>query len=135
MWRRFWNDDAGWVFSTELILISTVAILGAIVGLASYRDHVVQEFGDAGAAINALNQSYGISITGTDFVACGTCYPIASVNYSTVFGTDTDCSRVTVNVGFNNFFYDDATDVCEVAQAAGGSPACIQLGVAPIEEQ
>lgn len=134
MIKRFWQDDRGWVFSTELILISTVAILGAIVGLASYRDNLVQELGDAGAAINALNQSYSIAISGTGFSTTCDCEPIQGMLYTTSFGSTTDCSFIQVEVTFNNYRYDDATDDCETAQAVGGSPACIQLGVSPVEE-
>ena len=31
--RKFWLDDSGFILSAELILISTILVLGLIVGL------------------------------------------------------------------------------------------------------
>ena len=41
-----WNDEAGFIVSSELILISALVVLGLLVGLATIRDQVVQELGD-----------------------------------------------------------------------------------------
>ncbi len=56
--KRLWQDQRGFVATTDLILIVTIAILGTIVGLATLRNSVVQEFGDLATAIGRLNQSY-----------------------------------------------------------------------------
>lgn len=62
---RFWNDQAGFVISTELALVATILVIGMIVGLASIRDQVVQELADVAAMLSQLNQSYSFSaITG-----------------------------------------------------------------------
>ena len=56
--RRLIRDEAGFIVSSELVLISTVAVFGTVVGLTSVRDQVVQELGDVSAAISDVNQSY-----------------------------------------------------------------------------
>ncbi|MDY0168267.1 MAG: hypothetical protein RBS80_17090 [Thermoguttaceae bacterium] len=56
--KRFWRDQRGFVATTDLILIFSIAVLGTIVGLATLRNSVVQEFGDLATAIGSLNQSY-----------------------------------------------------------------------------
>lgn len=55
---KFWNDQTGFVISAELVLISTLLVLGLIVGLTSVQTAVVGELGDVGTAIGSLNQSY-----------------------------------------------------------------------------
>lgn len=52
------HDEAGFVVSTELVLVATVAVIGMIVGMTSVRDNVVQELGDVSAAVSDVNQSY-----------------------------------------------------------------------------
>lgn len=69
------NDDAGFVISAELILISTIAVLSMVVGLSEVAYGVVQELEDTGSAFGAVNQTYrytglcghGGSIGGTCF--------------------------------------------------------------------
>ena len=62
---RLWNDEAGFVVSTELALVATILVLGMVVGLTSVRDQIVQELADIGGMISQLNQSYSFSaITG-----------------------------------------------------------------------
>ena len=63
--KKFWNDEAGFVVSTELALIATVLVLGMVVGLTSIRDQVVQELADFAGMVAMLQQSYSFSaITG-----------------------------------------------------------------------
>ncbi|EAQ80140.1 hypothetical protein [Blastopirellula marina] len=62
---ELWRDERGVASAYGLILIATVLILGAIVGLTSLRDHVVQEYGDLGVAIDSLDQSFAYEITVT----------------------------------------------------------------------
>jgi len=59
--RRFWRDRAGFVATTDLILISAIVVIGMIVGLVTFRNQVVQEFGDLSTAVGRLNQSYRYS--------------------------------------------------------------------------
>ncbi len=56
--RNLWSDDAGFVVSTELVLISTITVIGLIVGLTTVRDVVVIELADVADAISEIDQSY-----------------------------------------------------------------------------
>ena len=60
--RRLWHDDRGFILSTELIFLATITVIGVLVGLVIWRDGIVQELGDAGAAIGQFNQSYSIDV-------------------------------------------------------------------------
>lgn len=65
MFQQLWNDENGFVVSTELVLIATVLVLGMIVGLTTLRDQVIAELADVAAAFSNSNQSYSYSgITG-----------------------------------------------------------------------
>ncbi len=55
---RLWRDEAGFVVSTELILIATILVIGVITGLVTIRDAVVTELADVADAISEVNQSY-----------------------------------------------------------------------------
>ncbi len=56
--HRLWADEAGFVVSTELVLVATVLVIGLIVGLTELRNQVVQELADTAQAIANINQSY-----------------------------------------------------------------------------
>jgi len=72
---RFWNDDTATVISAELIFIMSIVTLGMIVGLTTYRDQLVFEYADLGAAIGAINQSYSFSaITGMNYSLAGSTF-------------------------------------------------------------
>lgn len=53
-----WSDEAGFVISSELILIAALIVVGLLVGLATVRDQVVQELADSADAISELQQDY-----------------------------------------------------------------------------
>ncbi len=59
VFRRLWRDEAGFIISTELVLIATILVIGMIVGLTSLRNQVVLELTDLGQAIGSVNSSYG----------------------------------------------------------------------------
>lgn len=107
---RLWHDDRAYVQSTELILISTIAIIGLLVGLAAYRDAVVSELDDTGKAIGSLNQSYDVNIQApTGFVDP---YVSVSVLGTTVTFTG-EFPLLTSTSTFANFSYADQTDACD----------------------
>jgi len=54
----FLYDDAGFLLSTEALLVGTIGVLGLIVGLAEVRNAVVQELGDFSQAVAFLSQDY-----------------------------------------------------------------------------
>lgn len=60
---RLFRDDAGVLSSIDYILFVTILTIGSVVGLATVRDGVMQEFGDIGVAIETLEQSYTVDIT------------------------------------------------------------------------
>jgi hypothetical protein len=55
---QLWKDEAAFVVSADLVLVSCILVLGLMVGLVSLRDQIVQELGDVGQAIAVLQQSY-----------------------------------------------------------------------------
>jgi hypothetical protein len=58
MFLQLWADDDGFIVSTELVLISTITVIGMIVGLTTVRDVVVIELADVADAISEIDQSY-----------------------------------------------------------------------------
>ena len=70
--KKLWADDAGFVVSTELVLLGTVAVFGLVVGLTSVRDGVVSEVSDVAGAVQDVNQSYSYDgVTGHNAATAG----------------------------------------------------------------
>jgi len=59
--RTLWNDQAGFVVSTELMLVATILVIGMIVGMTTLRNDVVAELADVAGAIGDLSQDYNYS--------------------------------------------------------------------------
>lgn len=59
--KSLFNDENGFVISAELILVSTIVVLGLIVGLVEVRQAISEELEDVAAAIGSINQSYTYS--------------------------------------------------------------------------
>jgi hypothetical protein len=55
------NDEAGFVVSAELVMISTVLVLGLVVGLAEVANGVNQELEDVASAFGSVNQTFRFS--------------------------------------------------------------------------
>jgi len=55
---RLWNEQDGAIVSAEVMLVGTILVLGAIVGLKSVRDSVVTELADFGQALANVDQGY-----------------------------------------------------------------------------
>lgn len=103
--RKLWRDDRGFVISIELILISTIAVIGLITGLTAVRDAVVSELSDVAGAVQDMNQSY--SFNG------------ATGHSGSTAGSD----------------FQDRTDHCDDADdIAGQADNCITFSVAPSDE-
>jgi len=60
MLRKFFNDEAGFVLSAEMIIIATLTIGAAVIGAAAVRDSIVNEYDDVADSIGALDQSWRI---------------------------------------------------------------------------
>ncbi|MBX3441681.1 MAG: hypothetical protein KF774_04680 [Planctomyces sp.] len=58
MLRSLWNDERGFILSAELVIISTVLVIGLVSGLVCIRTALSDEMTDVASAIGSLNQSY-----------------------------------------------------------------------------
>ena len=58
MLKNFYNDEAGFIVSAELVLIATIVVIGLIVGLSEIQHSIVNELNDVADAIGELDQSY-----------------------------------------------------------------------------
>lgn len=63
--QQFVADQRGNIDVFGYLLIVVIVGIGALVGLVTVRDQVVQEFGDIGLSLENLNQSYSFSVNGT----------------------------------------------------------------------
>lgn len=64
----------GFALTSELVLVSTITVLGVTAGLVALRDATMAELHDLSEAVGALNQSYayqGIDFLGTDATLLG----------------------------------------------------------------
>ena len=61
MLKTLWNDEAGVILSAELVLVSTILVLGMLVGLVELQCSIVAELSDLSSAFGNLNQSYETS--------------------------------------------------------------------------
>ena len=104
--NRFWNDEAGVIISSELILVVTLLVIGLIAGLGALRDSVTQELGDVAAAIGFIQQDY------------------------TFVGTSNANAASTNGSAFNDTA--DDGDIVDPAGAGGGNGVVVTLpAVAP----
>ena len=55
---NLWRDQRGFTSTLSTILLVTVVAIGAVVGLTTLRDQLVQELGDVATALENLDQSY-----------------------------------------------------------------------------
>jgi hypothetical protein len=111
--QRLWADDAGAVVSAELVLVGSILVLGMIVGLATLRDHVVQELADIAGAIGEVQQTYSFSgISGHNSSTAGTDF------------TDLrdDCDEGTASAGNDGMAADGAQCVSVSIAATGEGP-------------
>lgn len=72
------NDEKGFIVSAELVLVSTIVVLGLVVGLAEVSLNINNELEDVGSAFASIQQSYHASgssghkgcTTGSSFRDC-----------------------------------------------------------------
>ncbi|MCH8830830.1 MAG: branched-chain amino acid aminotransferase [Planctomycetes bacterium] len=57
------NDEAGFIVSAELVLVSTIAVLAMVVGLSELANNVNQELEDVGSAFSCIDQSYSFTLS------------------------------------------------------------------------
>ncbi|WP_158773489.1 hypothetical protein [Cobetia sp. L2A1] len=58
MKKNIKKSQAGFVMTTELVLILSVMVIGMVVGLVTMRDSLTAEMEDVAEAIGQLDQSY-----------------------------------------------------------------------------
>jgi hypothetical protein len=58
--NKLYNDEAGFIVSAELVLVSTIVVLGMIVGLSELAWNVNEELEDVGSAFAAVNQGFTV---------------------------------------------------------------------------
>jgi Flp pilus assembly pilin Flp len=61
MMRKLWSDDQGALIATEYLFVTTIIVIGTVVGLTNIRDAVNAELTELGNAILALSEGYTIS--------------------------------------------------------------------------
>jgi len=64
--KTLWKDEAGFVLSSELILIATIVVLSVIVGLAAVSHSINSELNDVSNAFGSINQSYSAGANGSN---------------------------------------------------------------------
>ena len=106
---RLWRDEAGFVVSTELILIATIVVIGLITGLTTVRDAVVHELADVADAVSEVDQSY----------SWGVITAHCSSTAGSVFNDQPDfCDQDPQGVnGFGTT--GQCVDICEIAPSGG----------------
>jgi len=57
---NFWNDETGLVMSAELVMLGTVGVIGATVGLSAASTAINDELVEFSHAIRSLDQSYEV---------------------------------------------------------------------------
>ena len=65
--RRLWNGVDAAISASELLLLNTIVVIGAIVGLTTVRDQVVQQFGDLADALQSIDQSFTVETASATF--------------------------------------------------------------------
>jgi Flp pilus assembly pilin Flp len=61
--RQLWHDDRGALIATEYLFISTILVIGTIIGLTNLRDAINVELTETANALLALSQGFTISGT------------------------------------------------------------------------
>ena len=104
--QKLWECERGFVVSNELVFMSAILVVGLIVGLATVRDQVVQEFGDTSIGIGALNKSFSFA-------------GVVAPNFAPVGSSPGSA-------------FDDKSDFCDVFgfDIPNSEPACIGVHVA-----
>lgn len=111
---RLWREESGSTSVVALILVTTIVCVGAVAGLATFRNQIVQEFGDMGVAIDNLDHSFSYTIE-VDTDDDGT--------VDTVVAT-----AMHVDDDVNN---DGAADTTNLVDPVDAAPACLDFSIVP----
>ena len=81
--QKLWQDESGVVLSAEAVLLGTVGVLGAVVGLNTVSTAVDLELKEYAGAIRSLDQSYGyMGHQSCRAYTAGSCYRQQDVSQS-----------------------------------------------------
>lgn len=117
--QKLWNDEIGVIISAELILVSTIMVLGLITGMTCLQEAIVGEFKDLAGAFSSLDQSYYFRGMRGCFSRCGR----SARTFGSAFS---DNQIVAIPL--------DADIVpCPVQPASSPVPACPLILDAPLE--
>ncbi len=95
--KQLWQDEAGFVVSSELVLIATILVIGIIAGQSALRDAVVGELADVGAAIGDVNQSFSFgAISGHCASTAGSIFSDEG-DFCEIDGANNDTAGVAAN--------------------------------------
>lgn len=61
LYSQLLNDEAGFIVSAELVLVSTIVVLGMIVGLSELSLNINNELEDVGSAFGSMKQTYHVA--------------------------------------------------------------------------
>lgn len=76
--RKTRKAQAGFAVTVELLLLSTILVIGLVTGFAKLRDTTLAELSDTANAVGSINQSFSY---------LGTTWTDGSDNVATVAGT------------------------------------------------
>lgn len=65
--KRLWSDEGGMILSSEVVLVGTILVIGAIAGLTSLQYAVTNELNDTARAYDAYNASGDDYSSGNDY--------------------------------------------------------------------
>ncbi len=73
--KKLWHDECGAVMTAELVLLGSMGVVGATVGLNALSNSINEELVDVAKAIRSLDQSYTIQgLSGCGAWTAGSCY-------------------------------------------------------------
>ncbi len=81
--KSLWHDEAGSILTAELVLLGTMGVVGATVGLRMMSDSVNEEMKELSHSIRHLDQSYEVKgFTGCRATTAGSKYQQEDVKKS-----------------------------------------------------
>lgn len=92
------NKKSGFIISVELLLITTILVIGLIVGLVPVRNAVIAELADTSVVIDSIDHSFtyeGISFAGTSAGSVQGSSYVDTVD-DTVFQTTLDAPAIPI---------------------------------------
>ena len=92
---RVWSEQDG-VLSFEWVLLVTLLTFGIVSGIAAARDAIIDEFGDAAQAMQALDQSYTIDFPLLVQVHAATTSSASDTSFTDAIAY-TDCTRAVAS--------------------------------------